>query len=225
MLNANKVPVSIGHVSKTNVTILVLPVFMIKMHNTRIRRLSTSCSHFPTLDQPSFIHIFISFESKPIRWEQKTSQACPPNAQCHQLINEQHRFVCLCKPQFTGKNCIIRDKRCVTEYCAQTSLCLHNYRLLIRGNLFPYNRCALTRYGNRCDILPEIILTKQTVSFSSSTCSWSLFTYSESECKPDRRNNENLCLNSLQTHPFNVKHRVIQIWRKSIRKVIFKEIS
>ena len=81
-----------------------------------------------------------------------SSQPCPLNSQCHRLMNDRQRFVCLCKPDYTGNNCTVRDQLCVTGYCASDSLCLPNYRSLLRGNGNPYCVCPLNRYGPRCEI-------------------------------------------------------------------------
>lgn len=66
-----------------------------------------------------------------------SNQSCPRNPQCHWLMNDRHLFMCLCKPDFIGKNCTIRDEQCVAGYCAQGSLCLPN------------------RYGDRCEIIDD----------------------------------------------------------------------
>ena len=100
------------------------------------------------------------------RWSPNpcSSQSCPPNSQCHRLMNDRHRFVCLCKPDYTGKNCTIRDEHCVTRHCANTSLCLPKYRSLLRGNQDPYCVCPLNRYGDRCDIIHDDLSTEQSLS-------------------------------------------------------------
>ena len=91
------------------------------------------------------------------RWSPNpcSRQPCPPNSQCHRLMNDRVGFVCLCKPGYTGKNCVMRDQQCLTGYCAADSLCLPKYRSLLRGNTYPYCVCPPNRYGDRCDIIHD----------------------------------------------------------------------
>ena len=73
--------------------------------------------------------------------------------ECHSLINDPHsNFVCLCKANFTGENCSEEDSRCLHGYCAPGSLCMSNYRSLLRGDDSPLCLCPSDRYGDQCSI-------------------------------------------------------------------------
>ncbi|CAF4378514.1 unnamed protein product, partial [Rotaria sordida] len=37
---------------------------------------------------------------------------CHPNEQCYPLVNDNSKYLCLCKSNFTGPNCSIEDSRC-----------------------------------------------------------------------------------------------------------------
>ena len=84
-----------------------------------------------------------------------SSNPCPPNTLCQPLINDKSRYICLCKSNFTGRNCTIADEQCVTGYCAPQSLCKPDYRRLLEGNATPYCICAFNRIGERCDVVHD----------------------------------------------------------------------
>ncbi|CAF2101483.1 unnamed protein product [Rotaria magnacalcarata] len=79
-----------------------------------------------------------------------------PNEQCHQLINDPKKFICLCQTNFTGENCLIKDQQCTNGYCSTKALCKPNYRSLLKGNTFPFCICSFDRYGDRCEIQHDI---------------------------------------------------------------------
>ena len=79
---------------------------------------------------------------------------CHRNEECHQLMNDPTRYVCLCKANFTGPNCSLAHEQCVSGYCATGALCKPSYRGSLRGGSLslPYCICLLDRFGDRCDL-------------------------------------------------------------------------
>ncbi|CAF0770532.1 unnamed protein product [Adineta ricciae] len=71
-----------------------------------------------------------------------SSNFCHEKAECHSLLNDPSKYLCLCPNNFTGANCSVEDLHCTNDYCAPTTLC----------NPFPYCVCPFNRYGERCDI-------------------------------------------------------------------------
>ncbi|CAF3933078.1 unnamed protein product [Adineta steineri] len=83
------------------------------------------------------------------------SKPCNENQYCQQLMNDENKYICLCKSNFTGENCSIKDQQCNDGYCGFGSLCKPNYRGLLMGNELPYCICSFNRYGERCDIIHD----------------------------------------------------------------------
>jgi hypothetical protein len=81
-----------------------------------------------------------------------SSNPCNQNQDCQQLINDKFNYICLCKSNFTGENCLIEDRYCTEGYCLSGSICKPNYRGLLTGNAVPYCICPFDYYGERCDI-------------------------------------------------------------------------
>ena len=82
-----------------------------------------------------------------------TRNPCHQNEECHQLMNNRTRNVCLCKMNRTGPNCSLVNEQCVTGYCAGGALCKPHYRGSLRGAVsLPYCICPPNRYGDRCDV-------------------------------------------------------------------------
>ncbi|CAF3598839.1 unnamed protein product, partial [Rotaria sp. Silwood2] len=82
--------------------------------------------------------------------------------------NDNSKYICLCKNNFTGPNCSIEDSRCKTGFCATQALCKPDYQSLLRGNHAPYCICPFNRYGDRCDI--EHDLCQSHSCFNGGTC-------------------------------------------------------
>ncbi|CAF0916280.1 unnamed protein product [Adineta ricciae] len=80
------------------------------------------------------------------------SNPCNTNQDCQAILNEKSQYICLCKANFTGKNCSLKDERCANGYCSYGSLCKPGYRGLIHGNHLPYCICSFNRYGEQCSI-------------------------------------------------------------------------
>ena len=78
------------------------------------------------------------------------SDPCPPNARCHRLLNNNSAFLCLCKSNFSGKNCSEEDSRCRQGYCSKGSLC--------EANSFPDPLCVCPsdRFGVRCSLEHDV---------------------------------------------------------------------
>lgn len=86
-----------------------------------------------------------------------SNHQCPQNAECHPLMNNRSHFICLCKSDFIGENCAVRDEQCAAGYCTRPSLCKPNYRSVLHGNdASPYCVCPSNRYGDRCDIIHDM---------------------------------------------------------------------
>ncbi|CAF3210562.1 unnamed protein product, partial [Rotaria sp. Silwood2] len=96
------------------------------------------------------------------------TNSCHQNEQCQPLSNDNSKYICLCKNNFTGPNCSIEDSRCKTGFCATQALCKPDYQSLLRGNHAPYCICPFNRYGDRCDI--EHDLCQSHSCFNGGTC-------------------------------------------------------
>ncbi len=81
-----------------------------------------------------------------------TNNPCNQNQECQPLINDKSKYICLCKGNFTGENCLIEDEQCTNGYCSSGSICKPNYRGLVIGNKLPYCICRFDHFGERCDI-------------------------------------------------------------------------
>ena len=80
--------------------------------------------------------------------------------ECHSLINDPSNYLCLCKANFTGKNCSQVDSRCLHGFCALGSLCKGNERGLLRGvDSVPLCLCPADRSGARCEIEADVCLS------------------------------------------------------------------
>ena len=84
-----------------------------------------------------------------------SSSPCNKNQECQQIINDESKYICLCKGNFTGENCSIEDKQCAEGYCLRGSICKPNYRGLLVGNELPYCICPFDYFGEQCHIKHE----------------------------------------------------------------------
>ncbi|CAF1116967.1 unnamed protein product [Adineta steineri] len=75
------------------------------------------------------------------------------NAECHILQNDPEKFICLCKPRYSGKNCSILDEYCAKNFCHSKSLCKPTYLGKTAGTRLPYCLCPLNMYGSRCGLV------------------------------------------------------------------------
>ncbi|CAF3971379.1 unnamed protein product [Rotaria sp. Silwood1] len=81
------------------------------------------------------------------------SNPCNPYQECHQILNQNATYICLCRPNYKGHNCSILDKMCEQDFCSCKSLCKPNYRGLLSSNEQPYCLCSLYEIGYRCDLM------------------------------------------------------------------------
>ncbi|CAF4759772.1 unnamed protein product, partial [Rotaria sp. Silwood2] len=81
------------------------------------------------------------------------SNPCNLYQECHQILNRNATYVCLCRPNYKGYNCSILDKTCEQGFCSRKSLCKPNYRGLLSSNQQPYCLCSLHQIGCRCDLM------------------------------------------------------------------------
>jgi hypothetical protein len=84
-----------------------------------------------------------------------TSNPCSIQEECHPLLNAKSRYICLCRPHFTGKRCSIMDQRCSDNFCSANALCKPNYRGLLSGNELPYCICSVNEIGRRCNLVQD----------------------------------------------------------------------
>jgi hypothetical protein len=121
-----------------------------------------------------------------------SSNPCDRNEQCQQLMNNKSQYICLCKTNFKGENCSIKDTQCDKGYCAVHSLCQAYSRGLLRRDSLPFCLCPLNRYGDRCSIehdrclfnpclnngscfpdsQPDQVICICTKEYSGSRCQW-----------------------------------------------------
>jgi hypothetical protein len=80
---------------------------------------------------------------------------CNQHQQCSQLLNQKYGYICLCKSNFTGKDCSHLDHMCDFNYCSVNALCKPTYRSLLSGNKLPYCICPSTHFGHRCELLHD----------------------------------------------------------------------
>jgi hypothetical protein len=81
-----------------------------------------------------------------------SSDPCNQNQDCQPIINDESKYICLCKSHFKGENCSTKDQNCLDGYCAIGSICKPNYRGLLIGNELPICLCSLDRFGEQCNI-------------------------------------------------------------------------
>ncbi|CAF4934392.1 unnamed protein product, partial [Rotaria sp. Silwood1] len=46
------------------------------------------------------------------------SNPCNPYQECHQILNQNATYICLCRPNYKGHNCSILDKMCEQDFCS-----------------------------------------------------------------------------------------------------------
>jgi hypothetical protein len=81
------------------------------------------------------------------------SNPCDNHHECHRLLNEPLRFVCLCSPNFGGKECLIENPLYQDDYCGPNALCKPDYRGLVNGNdHMPYCLSPSNQLGDRCQL-------------------------------------------------------------------------
>ena len=78
------------------------------------------------------------------------SSCSNPNEFCQPILNENHRFVCLCREGFYGTNCSMKNKFCSKKFCGNSSLtfCQSNLQLSSTGK--PFCICSSNYFGFRC---------------------------------------------------------------------------
>ena len=72
------------------------------------------------------------------------SDPCRPNGQCQQVMNDPTNYVCVCKTNFTGRQCLEKAETCISGFCSSNSLC--------KSDPSPYCICPANRFGPRCDL-------------------------------------------------------------------------
>ena len=81
-----------------------------------------------------------------------SSNPCNQNQDCRQLQNNKSNYICLCKRNFTGPDCLEPNSLCMRGYCANQSICKPNYRGSLVGDQFPFCLCSFDLYGDQCEI-------------------------------------------------------------------------
>ena len=139
-----------------------------------------SLDHLPVTRLAKVLHL-ASSSANPC-----SSRSCShPNEECHPLMNNKSRFICLCKTNFTGDHCSIRNPLCDQQYCHSTSLCQSRSPL-------PFCLCSANRFGQRCslehvaclsnpclnngscfpDSHPDHVICLCTKEYAGSQCQW-----------------------------------------------------
>lgn len=75
---------------------------------------------------------------------------CKENEQCWRIINENWKWICLCKSNLTGE-----DEECHQGFCFGNSFCRSNRRRIHSGSDVPYCICPLNYFGVHCSLLNE----------------------------------------------------------------------
>jgi hypothetical protein len=75
------------------------------------------------------------------------------NAECHILQNDHQKYVCLCKPGYSGEYCSTHDQSCANNFCHSKSLCKPDYMGKMAGNRLPFCLCPLNVYGTKCGLV------------------------------------------------------------------------
>jgi hypothetical protein len=119
------------------------------------------------------------------------SHPCNQNQQCQQLLNDDFKFICLCKANYTGENCSILDQKCADGYCSPKALCKPDYRNLLTRNDLPYCICPLNQYGQRCEIVHD--------GCGSNRCQ------NDESCFPTSSPDRVVCLTTDQSHEKNTE--------------------
>ena len=101
---------------------------------------------------------------------------CHPNEECHPLISDKSRFICLCPTTFTDPICSQRDLLCDQGYCLSPSLC----QPARSRSSPPFCLCPSNRYGRRCEIEHSLCLVNPCQNNGS--------------CFPDSQPSEVICL-------------------------------
>ena len=81
-----------------------------------------------------------------------SSNPCNQYQTCHQLLNQNASYVCLCQGNRRGEDCEIVDRRCLEGFCSSNGLCKPDYRSLLQGNTLPYCLCSKNTHGRRCHL-------------------------------------------------------------------------
>jgi hypothetical protein len=81
-----------------------------------------------------------------------SSNLCNRNQQCQQLLNEKTKYICLCKNNFSGENCLVENQLCTNDYCLAKGLCRPVDQSLSKKHKLPSCICPLNRLGRRCEI-------------------------------------------------------------------------
>ena len=77
---------------------------------------------------------------------------CHSRQQCHPLLNDPTKYICLCKSNYTGINCSELNADCAQGYCSSHAICKPNYRGLAAGDQLPYCICPSNYHGRRCHL-------------------------------------------------------------------------
>jgi hypothetical protein len=80
---------------------------------------------------------------------------CSPQQECHQILNQESTYVCLCRPNFKGHDCSLIDETCKKGFCSLNALCKPTYRGTLSGNEQPYCICPLNEIGHQCELIHD----------------------------------------------------------------------
>ena len=84
-----------------------------------------------------------------------SSNPCNSQEECHSIVNENSTYVCLCRPNFKGENCLLIDEMCQDDFCSSNALCKPNYEGILNGNEEPYCICPLNEFGRQCGLIHD----------------------------------------------------------------------
>ena len=80
------------------------------------------------------------------------SRPCHTKEQCHRLMNDPSRHICLCPENYQGENCSQVNINCSQGVCSSSALCKPSYHGRLKRNHLPYCICPNGMYGTTCHL-------------------------------------------------------------------------